>query len=279
VTTRKLTSLTLLLSFALLILTSLVLFVVPEGRVAYWSDWHWLGLSKSQWGDIHTNSGFLFLLAGLVHLFCNWKPLLSYLKNRAKEMQLLTPGLLIALAINLVVVGGTLLQLPPFSSLLDIGHRFKIAAAQQYGEPPYGHAELSSLHLFAKRTGLDLQTIKAALTKAGIHIADNNQTILAIAKSNALTPKAVYDAMHIEPTATKPAPPTLPAQPVPGMGRMVLRELCQQYGLEEQEVLSVLKAKGINASPQQSLKEIAQTHGTDPHSLYDLIHEAFTPQQ
>lgn len=279
VTTRKITSLTLLLSFALLILTSLVLFVVPEGRVAYWSDWHWLGLSKTQWGDIHTNSGFLFLLTGLVHLFYNWKPLLSYLKNRAKEVQLLSPGVLIALAINLVVVAGTLLQLPPFSSLLDFGQGFKIAAAQQYGEPPYGHAELSSLRLFAKRTGLDLETIKAALTKAGIRIADADQTILAIAKSNALTPKAVYDAMHTDPPVAKTAAPTLPAQAVPGMGRMALGELCQQYGLEEQRVLSVLAAKGINASPQQSLKEIAQNHGTDPHSLYDLLHEAFAPQQ
>lgn len=41
----------------------------------------------------------------------------------------------------------------------------------------------------------------------------------------------------------------------------------------------VLAAKGINATPQQSLKEMAQTHGTDPHSLYDLIYEAFVPQQ
>ena len=90
-TIRKTTSLTLLLSFIVLILTSLVLYVVPEGRVAYWSDWRWLWLSKSQWGDIHTNSGFLFLVAGLLHLLYNWKPIVSYLKNRAKRVRLFTP--------------------------------------------------------------------------------------------------------------------------------------------------------------------------------------------
>ncbi len=33
---RKITSLTMLLSFLLLIVTAIVLYVVPEGRVAYW---------------------------------------------------------------------------------------------------------------------------------------------------------------------------------------------------------------------------------------------------
>ncbi|MGD9949216.1 MAG: DUF4405 domain-containing protein [Desulfobulbus sp.] len=272
-TVRKITSLTLLLSFAVLILTSLVLYVVPEGRVAYWSDWRWVGLSKTQWGDIHTNSGFLFLAAGSLHLVYNWKPIVNYLQNRAKQVRLLAPGMVIALLINVVVVAGTLYKLPPFQSILDFGHSFKEAAAIKYGEPPYGHAELSPLQLFAKRTGLELETMLAHLRKAGIQVTGPEQTILAIAKTNDLTPKAVYDAMQVNPTIQGQTPP-LPDQPIAGMGRKGLGELCRQYGLDQRQVLAALAAKGIKADPQQSLKEIAAAHDTDPHSLYELIHEA-----
>lgn len=272
-TLRKITSLTLLLAFALLILTSLILYVVPEGRVAYWSDWRRLGLSKTQWGDIHTNSGFLFLLAGLLHLVYNWKLIVSYLKNRAKQVQLLTPAMVVALLINLVVVAGTLFQLPPFQSILDFGHFFKEAAAVKYGEPPYGHAELSPLHLFAKRTGLDLASMQAALANAGIHVIGREQTILAIARANSLTPKAVFEAMQGTATNQTPSLP-LPDQPQAGLGRMTLAQLCSQHGLDQHQVLATLARRGISADPRQSLKEIAAAGGTDPHSLYELIHEA-----
>ena len=269
---RKTTSLTLLLSFVVLTLTSLVLYVVPEGRVAYWSDWRWLGLSKTGWGDVHINAGFLFLAAGLLHLGYNWKPITSYLQTKAKALRIFTPAFVAALLVNLLVVVGSLLHLPPFSTVLEFGHSFKEAAALKYGEPPYGHAELSKLSLFAKRTELDLEAVKAGLTKAGINITGDDQTILAIAKANHITPKAVYDAM----TNGKktPAAKTLPAEPVPGMGQTTLKDLCRQYGLDQQRIVAALAAKGVKADPELSLKKIAAAHGTDPHALFALIHEA-----
>jgi hypothetical protein len=36
---RKITSLTALLSFVLMLVTSIILYIVPQGRVAYWADW------------------------------------------------------------------------------------------------------------------------------------------------------------------------------------------------------------------------------------------------
>ncbi len=272
-TVRKISSLTLAISFLLLILTSLVLYVVPEGRVAYWSDWRWLWLSKTQWGNIHTNSGFLFLAAGLVHLCYNWKPMVNYLKNRAKQVRLFAPGMMIALLINLVVVAGTLLDAPPFRTILDFGHSFKEAAAVKYGEPPYGHAELSPLRLFAKRTGLELGAIQQNLNKAGMRFTGPDQTILAIAQTNGVTPKAVYDVMQ-PPTVGPQETAGLPEQPVAGTGRKSLADICRQYDLDEQEVLAALSAKGIKADRQQSLKAIAAAHDTDPHSIYALIYEA-----
>jgi len=70
-----------------MVLTSIVLFIVPQGRVAYWADWRLWGLTKTDWGNIHINLGLLFLIALFVHIYYNWKPLISYLKNKAKQIK------------------------------------------------------------------------------------------------------------------------------------------------------------------------------------------------
>ncbi|WP_028583322.1 DUF4405 domain-containing protein [Desulfogranum mediterraneum] len=276
---RNITSLTLLLSFLLLTLTSIVLYIVPEGRVAYWSDWRMMGLSKSQWGDIHINLGFLFLAALLLHLYYNWKPLMAYMKNRARELKIFTPDFTIALLLTAAFTVGTLLMVPPFSTILDFGSSFKDAAADRYGEPPYGHAELSSLKMLAKRTGLELETIRTQLTAAQIRFTDESQTLLAIAQANQLTPKALFDIIKPMPAKVETgASQPFPELPFPGLGRKVLKDLCQEYGLDLEKVSAALEAKGVQADPGQTLKEIGAANDTDPHALFEILHGvAVTP--
>ena len=43
---RRIVSLTVLLSFIVLSLSGILLFVSPQGRVAYWSRWSLVGLTK-----------------------------------------------------------------------------------------------------------------------------------------------------------------------------------------------------------------------------------------
>lgn len=64
---RRTASLTALVSFVLEIVTSVILYIVPHGRVAYWSDWRMWGLSRTQWADLHINLGVLFLIAVVIH--------------------------------------------------------------------------------------------------------------------------------------------------------------------------------------------------------------------
>ena len=58
---RKFVSLSMLFSFALLLLSSLVLYVEPESRIASWADWSFLLLDKDQWSAVHITGGMLFL--------------------------------------------------------------------------------------------------------------------------------------------------------------------------------------------------------------------------
>jgi len=274
---RKITSLTLLTSFLLLVLTSIILYIVPHGRVAYWADWRLWGLSKTQWGNLHINLGFLFLLAGLLHLYYNWNPILSYMKNQARQLSLLTPSLAVSLVLCLVAAAGTLLEIPPMSTVIAVGEGFKDRAAEKYGEPPYGHAELSPLFILAKKTDLDPVRAQKALTDAGIKGVSDRVTLAELAQRNRTTPKALFALMQ-QAALKQDAPErqTLPDTPPPGFGRRTLADVCSAYGLDLEKMLAGLKAHGIQASGRQTIKEIAADNKTDPHALYPVLYDLAT---
>jgi hypothetical protein len=73
-----------------MMVTGVILYIVPHGRIAYWSDWRLFGLSKEEWGDIHVNLGLLFLLSIFLHLYFNWKPILLYLRNKRDQLKIFT---------------------------------------------------------------------------------------------------------------------------------------------------------------------------------------------
>ena len=75
---------------------------------------------------------------------------MSYLKSKARRMKVLTPEFNAALFITVVFIVGTYFLFPPFSWVMGLNDHFKDAGAEKYGEPPYGHAELSSLQTFTK---------------------------------------------------------------------------------------------------------------------------------
>ncbi|MBN2163258.1 MAG: DUF4405 domain-containing protein [Pontiellaceae bacterium] len=110
---RKITSLTLLLSFILVLLTSIIAFVAPTGRHS--GQWELWNLSKDDWLAIHTNLGFLLLSSGIIHIFLNIKPIVNYLKNRKKQLRIFTMDFNLSLVITVIFVAGTLLSLPPIS--------------------------------------------------------------------------------------------------------------------------------------------------------------------
>jgi len=271
---RRITSLTMLVSLVPLLLTSVILYIEPEGRVAYWSDWKILGLSKPQWGDIHINLGWLFLVAGLLHIFYNWISLVVYLKNSVKKITLFTPEFTIGFLLTLGCIVGTLLYVPPFSSVLEFGASFKDAAAVKYGEPPYGHAELSSLKTFSRRTDLELGKMMDELDSEGIRYTGEEQSLLEIARANGINPKQVYEILKkskIESGSGEVK--VFPDAPFPGFGKLSLEIICQEYGLDVGGIIKGFTEKGVTAKPFNSLKDIGEANGSDPHKLFEILYE------
>lgn len=267
---RKVSSLTAFLSFVVTLVTSVVLYIVPQGRVAYWADWHLLGLSKEQWGDIHITVGTLFLVALLLHIWLNWKPLLSYMKNQAREMVVMTKPVVISLLITLFVAVGTLLHLPPMQQILDLGASIKDDAVAVYGNPPYGHAEQSPLKMFCGYLGLDENAALAALHAAGYDASITVQTTIQdIARMQGVSPQRVYDdiraALVTDPFAA------MPASPPEGTGKLTLADICTSFGLDQTKAIEKLSTKSIQADPAMTMKEIARKNGMNPKEVYNAL--------
>ncbi len=270
---RKITSMTMFISFILLVLTSIILYIVPHGRVAYWADWHLWGLTKGQWGNLHINLGFLFLFAGLLHMYYNWAVITAYMKNRAKEIKVFTPSFNIALLLTVVVGVGTYFEVPPMSSVINLSESIKNGASEKYGEPPYGHAELSSLKLFTKKQGLDLNQAVELLKKADIHFNDGKDTLATIAKGNKLSPQEVYNI--IKPAAAaKTAEGTIsfPDSPMTGFGNKTIAAVCSEFNLMFRDIQRGLAKKGVKVEAEMTIKEIAAANDKEPMAIFEDIH-------
>ncbi|XPV77508.1 MAG: DUF4405 domain-containing protein [Desulfovibrio sp.] len=264
---RKIISLTALWSALILLLTSVILYIVPHGRVAYWADWSLWGLSKTQWGDIHINVGVLFIIAIIWHGYYNWSLLLKYLKQ--KKDTFLSQAFYVSLLVTLVFVVGTLFMVPPFSTILDVSGMIKDAATEKYGEPPYGHAELSSLETFVKKMNIEQDHALVLLKKAGIEVKNISDTLYDISSAADKSPQQLYEIM--QPAVDKNVIKEMPLIAVPGTGKKSLADICALYDVHLKKAQALLKKKGIEWPEQENLMTIAKINSMEAAQLYDVL--------
>jgi hypothetical protein len=199
------------------------------------------------------------------------------MKNKTKELKVFTVEFNISFFLTVFCIVGTLMGIPPLSTIIDFGTSFKEVAAQKYGEPPYGHAELSSLQTLSRRTGLDLEKVMAELSAAGLKNEGEEQTVLEVAQLNKVTPKEVWQIMQkVKPEVAVGDRLVFPDEPFPGFGRQTLIEICNTYGFDCKNIIAALRDKEIVAEGNQTIKDIADHNNTDPHHLFELIRTIVT---
>jgi hypothetical protein len=298
--TRRLVSLTVLVSFIILAFSGIMLFLSPQGRVAYWAGWEMLGLSKDQWSAVHTTFMVLFLTMGIWHTVLNWKPIVGYLKDRTRRVRMTRPELLAALGIGLLFIVGPLTGIPPFRQFLDAGEAIKAYWERTRGSPPWGHAEESSLASFCRRIvrfqppgvgaslAVDCQEAMIALAAAGIVVSDSSQTLMDIAGNNGVTPQAIADVVlsvgrpvEVAGSPEERSEAGLGARqdqwhyphPGSGMGRLTLRDYAERFDLELPEILAVLSEKGVEIDPDVPLREEAARLGATPVWIFEVLNQ------
>ena len=190
---RGLTSFFTTFGFLILAITGIILYIVPAGRIAYWVEWSFLGLGKEQWGQIHILSCVMFLIAGGFHIYFNWKPLLRYFVDKATGGINLKKELAISLAVTVLIVAAAIEKMPPFHYVFELGDYIKESwiVSKEY-EPPFGHAELTSLATFSKKQKIDVQKAMQLLEENDIAVAGKQDSLGKIAKSNNTSPMHLY---------------------------------------------------------------------------------------
>ena len=197
---RRFVSLTLTFSFLLLVLSSVVLYIVPEGRVADWSNWTVLFFSKEQWGAMHITGGLLFLLFSFWHICLNIRPLKVYMMGRRSFV-----ALLCAVLVCVFCYVATLEGWQPVRAVLDLNASIKVSQEQEHGTPPYGHAELSTLSSFCTFLRLDEGLVIEGLQAKGLKGIESERTLEEMAVENGLSPAGLYrrilEIPGVEPSA------------------------------------------------------------------------------
>ena len=272
---RRIVSLSMMLSILGMLVTSIILYIVPQGRVSYWAGWTLWGLSKSQWGAIHTNFGFMMLVSGAFHIYYNWRPMTSYMKNKARDFRLFTPNFNVAFLVFAAVAGLTIMGWPPAVWIQDLRTSLEDRSAEVLGEPPYGHAEESSLRVFLRNVGMDPEVAKTNLKAAGIAIPDPEIPILDLANENGMTPRELYEVIKGPEDQRTTDPLPIPTSMPMGSGRLTLEAFCQQYNRDVAEAVTILEAAGLVVDPKLSLKDIGANNEMEALDILDALRKGY----
>jgi hypothetical protein len=277
---RAFASLCTLVSFVLLGLTGIILFVEPQGRVAYWTRWSFLSLEKDQWGNIHILSGLLFLVTGGFHIYYNWNPLMKYLSSRVETSLRHKRELAISSLILLWILASGIWGLPPLAYVSDLGETVKNAwiTAPEL-EPPFGHAELVSLRTFCKKQRIPLDQAMEALRKAGFRIDNPKNTLAEIADSKGTSGMEVYKVIKKLEDRSEIMAPDKAWTPErieetfagTGVGRKSVSWITEEMGIDPDTAYQRLKQTGIEAGADDKINELAERHGTTPIEVLTVI--------
>lgn len=254
------------------------MFVSPPGRVANWTNWTLLGLRKSDWNGLHVWFGTVFLGAAILHLILNWRPLMSYFKNKIDHRVGFRLEWVVALAFSVVVFGGIRAAVPPFSTFLAFNESVKESWDKPAERAPIPHAELLPVGELAQKAAVDWGLALSRLNAAGISNATPEVLVGKLAERNRISGQQVYQVLVGERTALgagSGGPAAHSERGGGGPGRKTLVQYCAEEQLNVTNVLARLKEKRIRATESMTLREVAAENGYErPYEILELIKSA-----
>ncbi|KPK43523.1 MAG: hypothetical protein AMJ65_05550 [Phycisphaerae bacterium SG8_4] len=222
------------LSFALMVVTGLALFIAPSCRIASDTSWTVWGHNKDQWVAVHVWLSIAFITASAIHIYLNWSVLTSYFKSKIRKGWAFRAEWLAALAVCAVLYAGSARELAPFSSLMAWKETFKHPAAGASG-PGAG----------SRRGRAAGQQVRNLAVQAESAPAGEQQG-------------------HIEQPQTSGHGP---GRAGGGMGQKTLSRFCSDEGIDLSWAISHLKSQGLTVRDTMTMRQIADALGVHPREL------------
>ncbi len=269
------------LSFIGMAFTGIVLFFVPPGRVANWTGWTMLALTKHQWIGLHDWFSIIFVIASVFHLYLNWKPFVCYFKSRVTRAFGLRAEWALAAITCIAVFICTLVGVKPFSSLLVLGESIKHSWDSPGQRAPIAHAELFSLtELAGKASDVDLDTMLSNLKTRGIEVESPDVVLGELAEAYNMTPARLYYIALGQTTSDKGgggrygqagADGAHGGGSGRGFGRMTLKQYCEQLDLDLNSAVKNLKEAGFSVGTDMTIRDISDSTGAHPSEIHTII--------
>jgi hypothetical protein len=267
------------LSFLVMSITGIVLFITPKGRVAHWVEWRMLGLTKDQWTGLHIWFSLIFMVMAAFHIYLNWRLLLNYFRDKVRRTYALRREWLFSLIICGIVLTGTLADVAPFSSLLVWNELIKNSWEVLGQQAPIPHAELMTLAEIADKVkGIDAETMVTNLRDGGIEVESAYVIVGQLAKENNLSPRELY-TIAVGQNFSNSAGESGKADSGKGyrgrygLGQLTLQQYCNRSGLDVNESIERLRNKSIQAQPDMLLRDIAHGAGIHASDIRDILEQ------
>jgi hypothetical protein len=273
---RSFTSYVALLCFTFLTVSGVVLYVSPRGRVANWTGWSIGGLSKHDWSAVHITIAVTFIVAVAFHIYFNWSFLGRYLKDLANRGFHSKRELGFSTVVVLLVFVGTQVGIAPFSTVGDVGERFKDYWEVASPAVPYAHAEESTIAEFAVQMKLPLDQVTKRLYEKGFIFDDANIQINDLAEQYGVSPGQLFSQMSQKSGGGAGGGQGLGGGAGMGagggMGWKTLSEVSTMKGVLLEDAIAALAAKGITAEAGDTMRGIAEKNGLNsPHNILTVI--------
>lgn len=189
---RSFVSFTLFFSFAILCLSGFALYIKPEGDIARWIAWSFLGLTKSGWEGFHALFSLFFLIFALIHFCFNWRVFVSYLKNKISKGLALRKELLSSVVLVILFLICTVMQWQPFWKIAEWRQELKKNKNLVTVEEPETGFSKKELSEVAELIHTPAEELVQKLNHLNIKVNNANERLIDIAKENKTSPEKIY---------------------------------------------------------------------------------------
>jgi hypothetical protein len=269
---RAFISLYMTISSIIILISGIILYIAPPGRIAHWSYWSMLGLTKSDWQALHIIFTFIIVIASIFHIMMNIKPLLSYFSTKFGDKTSVRKELTYSLLITLFIFAGTYFQIPPFSSVINWGEEITDSWADESNEPPIPHAEELTISEIALQLNLKTENVMQKLNRSGYAVSDSTVTLKEVAEKYDVVPSEVYlkIANRSNPTISN-TNSTGTYRAGSGYGRKLLSEIFKENNITWKDGIEQLKKNDIIVTEDGKLKDIASNNNKLPMDVINAL--------